>query len=67
MTTAYRAEGESPASYSAASKWLHWIMAILIIGMIPAGIALTKLPDGPTNTRASTSLQGVIPRSDRRV
>ena len=34
-------------SYSATSKWLHWIMAIIVIGMIPAGIIMSKLPKGP--------------------
>ena len=34
--------------YSAPAKWLHWIMAVMIIGMIPAGISLGKLADGPT-------------------
>lgn len=35
-------------TYSAPAKWLHWIMALIIIGLIPAGISLVKLPDGPT-------------------
>ena len=39
---------QSVAGYSAPAKWLHWIMALLIIGMIPAGISLVNLPDGPT-------------------
>ncbi|MBV1707328.1 MAG: cytochrome b [Hyphomicrobiales bacterium] len=34
-------------SYSATSKWLHWIVAIIVIGMIPAGIIMSKLPKGP--------------------
>jgi cytochrome b561 len=35
-------------TYAAPAKWIHWIMALLIIGMIPAGISLVNLPDGPT-------------------
>ena len=46
MTTEHWERGER-ASYPGASKWLHWIMALLIIGMIPAGISLDKLADGP--------------------
>ena len=39
--------GQGITSYSAPAKWLHWIMAVLIIGMIPAGITLVNLSDGP--------------------
>lgn len=36
-----------PAGYSAAQKWLHWLMAVLILGMIPMGFTMVDLPDGP--------------------
>ena len=48
MASHTTAGAERPATYSAASKWLHWIMALLILGLIPAGITLLNLPDGPT-------------------
>lgn len=32
--------------YSAASKWLHWVTAIIIFGQIPLGFVLDDLPVG---------------------
>ena len=34
--------------YAAPAKWLHWTMALIIIGLIPVGISLDKVPNGPT-------------------
>ncbi len=37
--------------YSAAAKWLHWLMAGAILFTIPAGIAMVNLPQGPLQDR----------------
>lgn len=34
--------------YAAPAKWLHWTMALIIIGLIPVGISLDKVANGPT-------------------
>ena len=36
-----------PAGYSPIAKLLHWIVALLVIGAIPAGIAMTNMASGP--------------------
>ncbi len=33
--------------YSAASKFLHWLTALIIFGVLPAGFILDDLPEGP--------------------
>jgi cytochrome b561 len=33
-------------SYAPASKWLHWITAACVLGMIPAGLIMQRLPEG---------------------
>ncbi len=37
--------------YSAPAKWLHWIIAICIFFLIPVGISLDKVPEGPLQDR----------------
>ena len=44
--------GERPGSYSGLHKWIHWITAACILGLIPLGIALDKLPQGDLQNRA---------------
>ena len=39
--------GEKPSSYSSTSKWLHWITAACIFFLLPSGVLLDKLPEGP--------------------
>ena len=40
--------GNARTSYSGAAKFLHWTMALIILGMIPAGFLMAKvLADGP--------------------
>src|SRR4051794_39214271 len=41
------AERPGRLEYSAVSKWLHWLTAIIIFGLIPVGIVLEDLPEGP--------------------
>ncbi|MBX9739479.1 MAG: cytochrome b [Beijerinckiaceae bacterium] len=36
----------APESYSAASKWLHWLTAACIFFLIPSGLSLEHLPEG---------------------
>src|SRR3954469_23848824 len=40
-----------PSRYSPAQKWLHWSMAVLILGMIAIGLTMTNLGDGPLKDR----------------
>lgn len=40
-----------PATYPAASKWLHWIVGLIVIVMIPVGLVMGDLPEGPTQDR----------------
>ncbi len=47
MSVSNASYSERRKNYSATSKWLHWIMAIIVIGMIPAGIIMSRLPKGP--------------------
>lgn len=35
------------SGYSSPSRWLHWLTAILVLMLIPAGIVMTNLGDGP--------------------
>ena len=43
---------EALASFSPPQKWLHWVMAgIIILIMVPAGLTMTRIGEGPvTNT-----------------
>lgn len=45
MTTA---PAGAPARYSALQIAIHWITAIIILGMIPAGLVMTRLGPGTT-------------------
>ena len=42
---------DRPETYSAASKWLHWIIAGLVLVALPMGVILDKLPEGPWQDR----------------
>lgn len=37
----------TPTTYGSLSKLFHWVMALLIIGMLGVGIYMTDLPDEP--------------------
>ena len=41
----------APLAYSAISKWIHWITAICVLGLIPAGIIMHRLPEGALQDR----------------
>lgn len=36
-----------PAGYPAASKWLHWLVALSVLAAVPVGIMLPYIPRGP--------------------
>lgn len=40
-----------PATYAGASKWLHWIIAACVLWSIPAGVIMTRLPEGDLQDR----------------
>ena len=40
-----------PEAYAGASKWLHWIIAACVIGLIPAGVIMHRLPEGALQNR----------------
>ncbi|MDI4658484.1 cytochrome b [Xanthobacter autotrophicus] len=37
----------APAAYVRPARWLHWIMAVLVLSVIPAGFIMMNLPSGP--------------------
>lgn len=37
--------------YASVAKWLHWLMAAIILCMIPAGLTMTRLGDGPVKNQ----------------
>ena len=42
---------EQPATYAPPARRIHWIMAALVICVIPAGFAMMNVPSGPTQDR----------------
>ena len=34
-------------AYGGGQKWLHWVVALLVFGLVPVGIAMGRLPEGP--------------------
>ena len=36
-----------PPVYSPLSKWIHWITALCVLGIIPGGILMTHMDEGP--------------------
>ena len=50
--TSTPSSGARPLRYSAAAKWLHWIIALAVIFMIPLGLTMKWLvPEGPVQDR----------------
>lgn len=43
----HTAAGAAQASYAPAQKWAHWLIALLILVLIPVGLVMVNLPDGP--------------------
>lgn len=41
----------APETYSAVSKWVHWIVALCILGLIPVGVIMQKVGEGPLQDR----------------
>ena len=51
--------GNSPSSYGSAAKWFHWLMAVLILTMIPVGIITSNMAQtlrDPTNIAEPASV-----------
>ena len=42
---------QRPQAYSSAAKWLHLVMAVIILSIIPAGLAMTRMGEGPVQDR----------------
>ena len=40
-----------PPEYSPLSKWIHWITALCVLGIIPGGILMTHMEEGPLQDR----------------
>ena len=51
-----------PTSYATPAKWLHWIMAVMIISSVIVGLTMVRLPEGPDQDRlfANHEAFGVI-------
>ena len=45
------ADVSPPQSYAAASKWLHWIIALCVLAILPIGIVMPGLPPGALQNR----------------
>jgi cytochrome b561 len=39
--------GALPGGYPASSKWLHWLVSISVLTMIPVAIVMTRIESGP--------------------
>jgi len=40
-------DGKAPAAYSITARSLHWIMAVLVLTMIPIGVIMANASTGP--------------------
>ena len=40
-----------PPEYSPLSKWIHWITALCVLAIIPGGILMTHMEEGPLQDR----------------
>ena len=40
-----------PTRYSAAQKWLHWLIAAIILSTVPVGLTMTQLGEGELTNR----------------
>ncbi|MGU3492466.1 cytochrome b [Xanthobacteraceae bacterium A53D] len=41
----------TPPAYSRPARWIHWLTAVAVLIVIPAGIAMMNLPSGPAQDR----------------
>ncbi|MGY2052111.1 cytochrome b [Methylobacterium sp. JK268] len=41
----------TPSEYSSVQKLLHWLIAILIFGLVPVAIVMTSIGEGPLQDR----------------
>ncbi len=47
MSVEYAPAGPTGA-YTPVARTLHWITAVMVLGLIPAGLLMANMPDGPT-------------------
>ncbi|MCP8938388.1 cytochrome b [Alsobacter sp. SYSU M60028] len=45
--TSIASQREEAAGYSPAAKWLHWLVAVLVLVNFGLGLALERVPEGP--------------------
>ena len=38
-------------TYSKTAKWLHWLVALIVTGLIPVGVTMTNIKEGPLQDR----------------
>jgi cytochrome b561 len=48
MVVEYQQSSAAPAGYTPVARALHWITAVLVLMMIPAGIVMANFGDSPT-------------------
>jgi cytochrome b561 len=41
-----QSSSNSPQTYAASQKWLHWLVAAVVLCMLPVGFVMIRLPDG---------------------
>ena len=51
MTTQKQAPLPQIVPYALPARWLHWLTAAAVLFVIPAGIAMMNLPQGPAQDR----------------
>lgn len=52
-------EAAGPRKYSALSIAIHWVVAICVVGLVPAGLLIPRLDEGPVQEAVSTTHQSV--------
>ncbi|MBS7539193.1 cytochrome b [Ancylobacter lacus] len=43
--------GAEPARYARPARLLHWVMAVFVVGLIPAGLIMANMDSGPLQDR----------------
>ena len=48
MVDPYSDPQANPPAYTPVARWLHWVTAVLVLFMLPAGILMANMDGGPT-------------------